>query len=584
MNIYNFKNMRIANYDKYPTTAIDGTILKGWEEINKTFQKALESNPVLGLDMYVGVHEDEVLEALKSLSPDLFIYTRDLYKSEVEVKKMTQRFMTDDALFGFETNLNMSDYFDNEKLTEAKEKISACKGKVIVVGSGAALVVPQDSTLVYADMARWELQERYRSSSVKALGIDDRNEPFSIQHKRGYFNDWLLCDLYKDKLFKRVDYWIDTHIPNEPRLIDKKTFFKGINQTISKPFRVVPFFAPAPWGGQWMKEKFGLDKDKINYGWCFDCVPEENSLYLDINGVRFEMPSINLVLIEPRKLLGAPVESRFGKEFPIRFDLLDTVGGGSLSFQVHPTTQYIRETFGWPYTQDESYYMIDAFEDSTVYLGLKNNIDKDAMINDLQRAERGEIKFDPSLYGNLVKAKKHDHYLIPSGTVHCSGPEGLVLEISSTPNHFTFKLWDWDRLDLEGKPRPINVRHGANVIEWHRDEDYAKEKLINIFVPIASGDGWNEIKTGLHENEFIETRRHTFTKTVKHNTNNSVNVLNLVEGEEVIVESIDGSFEPFIVHYAETFIIPAWLNEYTIRPHGISEGKECMTIKAYVRF
>jgi hypothetical protein len=62
-----------------------------------------------------------------------------------------------------------------------------------------------------------------------------------------------------------------------------------------------------------------------------------------------------------------------------------------------------------------------------------------------------------------------------------------------------------------------------------------------------------------------------------------VNVLNLIEGREIIVESPGGRFEPFIVHYAETFIIPAAVGEYTIRPHGESEGRECATIKAYVR-
>ena len=87
----------------------------------------------------------------------------------------------------------------------------------------------------------------------------------------------------------------------------------------------------------------------------------------------------------------------------------------------------------------------------------------------------------------------------------------------------------------------------------------------------------------MHECEFIETRRHWFTKPVLHHTSGSVNVLNLVEGREVVVESPSGSFEPFVVHYAETFIIPEAVREYTIRPFGESEGTECATIKAFVK-
>ena len=123
---------------------------------------------------------------------------------------------------------------------------------------------------------------------------------------------------------------------------------------MNTPFRVVPFFDPAPWGGQWMKEVCDLDRERENFGWCFDCVPEENSLYFEVNGVRFELPSVDLVLLKSKELLGEPVEARFGKDFPIRFDFLDTMGGGNLSLQVHPTTQFIRDSFGMYYTQDES--------------------------------------------------------------------------------------------------------------------------------------------------------------------------------------------------------------------------------------
>ena len=576
--------MRKANYDRFPSTKISGTVIQGWENICSLLEEHLKAYPALAVDFYTGVYEEEVINELHRLSPALFIDTRDLMKPESEIKAMTARFMTDDVLFGYVTNITLNDYFDQDKLKKAREEVIATKGKVVVVGSGAAMVVPAEAVLVYADMTRWEIQQRFRRHEVKALGIDNRKDAVSLQYKRGYFNDWRVCDKYKESLFDKVDFWLDTHIATEPKMIDQTTFFKGIEETVHSPFRVVPFFDPAPWGGQWMKEVCDLDPDKENYGWCFDCVPEENSLYFEVNGVRFELPSVDLVLLKTRELLGEPVEARFGKDFPIRFDFLDTVGGGNLSVQVHPTTQFIRENFGMYYTQDESYYLLDAKEGATVYLGLKTGIDKNEMIEDLRKAQKGEIVFNTEKYVNKLPAKKHDHYLIPGGTVHCSGSEALVLEISSTPNLFTFKLWDWQRLGLDGKPRPINVERGKEVIDWKRDTEYVKQHLANHLTKISEGDGWREERTGLHPNEFIETRRHWFTKPVTHHTNNSVNVLNLIEGEEAIIESPNGAFKPFVVHYAETFIIPANVNEYIISPYGKSAGKECATIKAYVRF
>ena len=576
--------MRKVNYDRFPSTKITGTILQGWDAVHTLLVECFKVKKVVAVDFYAGVREEEVAGELELLSPTLFINTRNLMKPQDEIKAMTERFMTDDVLFGYVTNLTLNDYFDAEKLEQARKQVADATGRVIIVGSGAAMVAPAEATVVYVDMARWEIQQRFRVHEVKALGVDNREDAVSLQYKRGYFNDWRILDRYKESLFGRVDFWLDTHIANEPRLIDKETFFKGIEETIKTPFRAVPFFDPAPWGGQWMKEVCGLNPEKENYGWCFDCVPEENSLYFEVNGVRFELPSVDLVLLKSRELLGEPVEARFGKDFPIRFDFLDTVGGGNLSVQVHPTTQFIRENFGMYYTQDESYYLLDAKEGASVYLGLKTGIDKNEMIHDLREAQKGEVVFDTERYVNRLPAKKHDHYLIPGGTVHCSGSEALVLEISSTPNLFTFKLWDWQRLGLDGKPRPINVERGKDVIDWKRDTEYVNKHLANRFTQVAEGDGWREECTGLHPNEFIETHRHWFSKPVTHHTNNSVNVLNLVEGEEAVVESPINAFKPFVVHYAETFIIPASVGEYTIAPYGKSVGQECGTIKAYVRY
>lgn len=574
--------MRKSNYDKYPATGIEGDIVVGWGDILQLFGSLLERHGRLAIDCYVGVREEELLGQLGRLGDVAVVNVRDLYHNESHVRAMTERFMTEDVLFGYVTNLELADYFDARKLSAAREDIASSSRPVVVVGTGAGMVLPE-APLVYADMARWELQQRFRRHEVRALGVDNRAEAVSLQYKRGYFNDWRVCDRYKDGLFHRVDYWLDTHCADRPKLIDRDTFLRGIEKTVSGPFRVVPFFDPAPWGGQWMKEVCGLDSSQPNYGWCFDCVPEENSLYFRIGGELFELPSVDLVLLRSRALLGEPVEARFGKDFPIRFDFLDTMGGGNLSLQVHPTTQFIRESFGMCYTQDESYYLLDAGDDAVVYLGLKRGIEPEAMMEDLRRAQRGEIVFDAERYVNRIPAKKHDHFLIPGGTVHCSGADSMVLEISSTPNLFTFKLWDWQRLGLDGKPRPINVERGSRVIDWGRDTDYVREHLMNHTRVVSCGEGWIEESTGLHPNEFIETRRHRFSVPVRHTTQHSVNVFNLLEGEEAVVESPSGAFEPFVVHYAETFIVPAGVGEYTIRPYGKSEGSTCVTIKAYVR-
>ena len=576
---------RKSNYDKRPAVTIGkGFILEGWKSISSFVSGKVEHAKLLTVDCYTGVYYDLLKSKLQEINNARLIDTLDIFKSENEINALTEQFLTEDILFGFYSNLSISDYFDEEKLRFARESIEQASGTVIVFGYGAQYVTTGDIN-IYADMPRWEIQQRMRRKEVNGLGVNNKEETFSLQYKRGLFNDWKVLDKHKKTIYDTVDFWLDTVKVDLPKLIDKETFFKGMDKAASSPFRLVPFFDPAPWGGQWMKEVCDLDRSVSNFGWCFDCVPEENSLLLKINDIEFEMPSVNLVYTRSRELLGDPVEARFGKEFPIRFDLLDTIGGGNLSLQVHPTAEYARENFGLAYTQDESYYIMDTKEDTYVYLGLRNDINPDEMVADLNKAQKDPFfVFDVDKYVNKVPVKKHEHFLIRGWTLHCAGKDTLVLEISSTPNLFTFKLWDWQRLGLDGKPRPINVDRGKKVIVWGRDTGFTYRELVNKVKILNDTGTVREEKTGLHKNEFIETRRHIFTEKVTHYTNDSVNVLNLVEGDSVIVESLNGDFEPFVVHYAETFVVPARIKTYTVRPYGNSKGNECITIKASVRF
>ena len=580
-----------SRYNKYPEINVKGFENEAWSsyaeivmEIGQRIEGLNKEKVVLCIECYPGVRYNELNEGLISaLNVDSVIHSDDAALTGEELTTMLKRNLTDDRVFGVICHRDLEEFFVPEKISKLKSDIKALdKGIIIVYGVGATLIAEGD-ILIYCDLARWEIQQRYRSHEIGNWRCDNFQEDILKKYKRGFFIEWKIADRVKKSLYEKIDYLVDTNQKNAPNMITGTAFLAGLKKTASEPFRLVPYFDPGVWGGQWMKEVCDLDRDRENFAWSFDGVPEENSIYLRYGNVKVEVPSINVVFYQPVELLGDKVHARFGTEFPIRFDFLDTMQGQNLSLQVHPLTEYIQEKFGMNYTQDESYYILDAEDDAWVYLGVKEGIDKDEMLRDLRLAEKGEIRFPDEKYINKFPAQKHDHFLIPAGTIHCSGTSSMVLEISATPFIFTFKLWDWNRVGLDGRPRPVHINHGEKVIQWNRDTKWVEKNLINRVEKLGHGNGWTEERTGMHEREFIETRRHWFTEKVTHNTNGGVNVLNLVEGEGALVESINGSFEPFEVHYAETFIIPASVGEYTIKPYGSSEGKKIGTIKAYVR-
>lgn len=582
---------RKANYDKSPMITIDGfkdNAVQGYDKIlqtlHKTIRKSNKKKIVIVIDYYHGVRKEELeTNFINKIGAKKIIYSEDAKLPEQIIRKKLDRNITEDRVFGVLSVHKLSEFYDENLLNALKDSIDKVDhGVVIVYGIGAALITKGD-ILIYGDMARWEIQQRLRSKELDNWGAGNFNEDILRKYKRAYFIEWRVLDRHKRSLFDDIDYLIDTNRKDDPKMITGNAFRGALDQASKQPFRLVPYFDEGIWGGKWMEEVCDLRRTNNNFAWCFDGVPEENSVYLKIDDVVFEIPAINIVFRRPKELLGPKVHSRFGHEFPIRFDFLDTMGGGNLSLQVHPLTAYIQENFGMHYTQDESYYILDAEDDACVYLGIKDGVNKDILIPALEKAQRKGETFDDTKYINKFSIKKHDHVLIPAGTIHCSGKNAMVLEISATPYIFTMKLWDWDRVGLDGIPRPVHIEHGKNVIQYDRNTKWVQDNLLNRVDLIKEEEGIWEERTGLHELEFIETRRHWFDKEVKHNTDGSVNVLNLVEGEEAVVTSLTGKFEPFVIHYAETFIVPSCVGEYMIAPYGKSKGKKIATIKAYVR-
>ena len=552
--------MSFGNYDLYPRVVVgdDATVVtRGWPAI----AARLAHGGVTVVECYPGAPVDAVVAAWRS-DPRPLLDTRTLFRTPAAIAADLAPQLTDDRVFGRLAANDIALFFDPAKLAAARAALGPA---AVVIGPGAAHVAPVWDQLVYVAMARWELQRRQRGGMVGSLGGDDAGSPAAALYKRAFFVDWRVGDRIKAALLPAIDAVIDANA-DMPQLIAGETWRGALAAVARRPFRVVPFFDPGPWGGQWMRAAFGLPDGPANYAWCFDCVPEENSLRLGFGDATVELPAQDVVLAEPAALLGDTVFARFGAEFPIRFDLLDTMGGGNLSLQVHPQAQFARDRFGLGYTQDESYYLLAAEPDGHVYLGLRDDADSASMAAALRAAQRGDAPFDAARFVNVLPAKAHDHFLIPAGTVHCSGAGSMVLEVSATPYIFTFKLWDWGRLGLDGRPRPIHLDEGLANIDWSRRTAFVTTELVNAATPIAATADYRIERTGLHALQFIDTERASFSGPVPFATAGSVNVLNLVGGAAAVVESPDGSFAPFEVHYAETFIVPAAVGDYVIRP------------------
>lgn len=573
-----------ANYDKFPAisvpTAANPAVI-GWQAIAEKISELLATRDgvTVAIDCYPGVDIQSIKQHLSLYSGFDQVQWRemdDCYLSGQALDIRLTDTLTDDRVFGVMSCANLADYLLPEKI---KSLQTACEnqGEInVIIGTGAALAGVHD-VLVYIDYPRWQRQLDWRAGGSNWL-THNPDEDVLRKYKRGFFWEWRIADRHKRELFQSFDFYLDS-LAEPAVMIDQAAFQVGVEACLAAPFRLNPFFDPGVWGGKWMEEVCQLPPSEKNYAWCFDGVPEENSVTLNYGGSRITMPAINLVLARPRQLLGAQNYARFGAEFPIRFDFLDTMEGGNLSLQVHPLTDHIQQQFGMHYTQDESYYILDARAGANVYLGLKTGVQPEELISAIEQAQHtGHL--DDEKFVNSFPVKKHDHVLIPSGTVHCSGSNAMILEISATPYIFTFKLWDWGRLGLDNRPRPVHIEHGRKVIQAERDTAWCRENLLDQVEIKEENADYTRERTGLHALEFIDTHRYWVRSAVTIATHDGFQMLNLIEGQKAIIDSPDGAFAPYTLHYAETLVIPASVTQYRVTA---CQGEQIGIIVANVR-
>lgn len=532
----------------------------------------LSENRAIILDGYVGVDWSEIAAAvsdyfIKKGTEYNLINCADYYKPADLIEELTAPFLGgDDPVFGKKTDLNLTDYFRSDFLAEFDPPRQLT---TVVYGCGASLC-GIEGRLVYFDLPKNELQYRMRAGSVTNLAINqskDRKQAY----KHFFFVDWVICNKEKKRLLPYVDFIVDQQRPNNPAWMDGDIFRTGLDAMSESYFRVRPWFEPGVWGGQWLSKNIpDLPQNEPNYAWSFEMIVPENGLIFSSSEMLLEVSFDWLMYKAGEKVLGK-AWNRFGDEFPIRFDFLDTFKGDNLSVQCHPTTAYAKEHFGENFTQDETYYILDTTPESHVYLGFQEDIDPKEFRQELENSVASESTIDVERFVQKLPSEKHGLYLIPNGTVHCSGTDNLVLEISATPYIYTFKIYDWQRLDLNGVPRPLNVDRAFENLDFSRKGQVVQDTLISQPELIDTGEDWVKILLPTHPDHFYEVIRYEFESEVIISTDGQCHLLMLVEGESLELETSSGRVMKF--HFAETFAVPAASGSYRLKNLGFNRAK-----------
>lgn len=571
-----FKPAIPDGYDIYPSHLIpDNQIFTGYECLAKEFA----SQSIVIIECYAGVLYDHLRNEMDSILAEkglktAWTDTAWFLKPEKLITEMISPYLgREDPVFGKRTDLLLEDFFDLERLTKARPDETA--GLNIIIGQGASLA-GWKGLLVYADLPKNEIQFRARAGSITNLGSGKPSCPKEM-YKRFYFVDWVALNRQKQKLLPRADIILDSQRIDEPAWMKGDILRNSLRSMSLDVIRARPWFEPGTWGGSWIKENIKqLNSNVPNYAWSFELITPENGLLLESSGKLLEVSFDTLMFHESEAVLG-DCHDRFSPVFPVRFDFLDTFDGGNLSVQCHPRTEYIKAHFGEDFAQEESYYILDTKDNAGVYLGFNEDIDPSEFREALESSFIESKPVDIDKYVQKHASSKHDLFLIPCGTIHGSGKNNLVLEISSTPYIFTFKMYDWLRPDLDGRPRPLNIARGMENLDFNRKGKNVTEKLIPQPVLLEQNEKYSLWRLPTHETQLYDIYRYYISDFADVETENKCHVLNLVEGSRITVETSAGKH---IFHYAETFIIPAATKNYRLVSR---EGETAIVVRAFVK-
>lgn len=557
-----------AGYDIYPAFPLEaGLISSGYAKL----ARLLVRQRVVILDGFSGILWERAVAGLSVELAALGVKVtwQDVSQAwlpEGEFERWLEPYLgSADPVFARRYSGELADFFDPERLEALQPDPEAELN--ILYGSGASLAGWQ-GCLVYLDVPKNEVQYRARAGSITNLGIQ-RSLPAEEMYRRFYFVDWVVLDPYRMDLLPRIDYYIDEQRPDEVAWMAGEDLRHGLALMSQHGFRARPWFEPGIWGGAWCKEHLPqLTQDVPNYAWSFEFITPENGLIFASDGWLLEAPFDLLLAQAHHRVLGDCAE-RYGRYFPVRFNFLDTMRGGELAIQCHPRLSYIQAHFGERFTQDESYYILDCEPGARVYLGFQEGIDPSEFEAALTRSAQHLEPLEIEQYIHARPSQRHDYYLIPAATVHAAGVNNLVLEISATTYIFTFKLYDWLAKDLGGRLRPLHLEHGfANLNYMHVGEQIDAE-LVSQPQLLDDGPDWRLVRLPAHSEHAFEVYRFEFSSTFEWETGESFNLMNLVSGSSIILETGERRHE---IHWAETFIVPAAAGSYRLVNHGSDEA------------
>lgn len=580
-----YDDMRAVNHIQLPD-GLGQRVLEGCGDIAARILRSVRDTGkkmVLGLDGYIGAQFDALVDALEICAGTMGMSCRcidmkTIYKTKEEIDRLTEKNLPEDReedpvlLFGRLYKGTIDDFLDQEKAEALLKELSHDVTVVYGNGSCAASMRPYLNRMAYIDVTPKVTAIRAREGKVVNIG-DAVPRPFPLLMRRNYFVDFEVEVRLRRELLQQdlLDLYLLGNEEGRYQMMEADDLEQILDRLVRYPFRAKPVYLDGIWGGEFIRKARKIPEDiSENIAWIFEFIPMEVSIVVDLGEKLVDLPFSTFVQKKGVEMMGQRCVDEFEGYFPIRFNYDDTWhSNGNMSIQVHPDEDFVIETYDEFGRQDEAYYVIATGHGARTYCGFKDRPEE--FIELARRSEKDGEEIDYQQYIHSIESVPGRQIMLPAGTVHASGRNQLILELGSlTIGSYTYKIYDYNRRDKDGKPRPIHMKNAEKVLRKERDPAWVRENVAIPPVCLRQSEGYTEYVVGKTDLMYYETHRIEIKTHGRYEgqNNGQFTVLTVVDGEQIQVFSRSDPAFAYTADFLDVVTVPASIEDYVIEAKG----------------
>ncbi|UYN89828.1 MAG: class I mannose-6-phosphate isomerase [Anaerolineales bacterium] len=519
-------------------------------------------------------------------------HVAQFYRSPEQIQALLAPYLPMDRetdpelIFGKLFDQGFEALFDLEAIENFLSGLPADKTTLLYgFGSAAPMFRTAAKAIAYIDVTPKDLGLRVFDGRYQCIGAKPGADLDSIVRQTFFIDNELAVKTRKELITSQaIDYYLlDSSLSFS--MMGKAELQTVFAQLQGRPLRAKPVYVEGVWGGQFLRRYRNVPKHLVDkVAWSFELIHTEASIMVKAGEQLLDIPFLTMMDAVAESIVGKHMFKQFGGYLPIRFNYDDTWhSNGNMSIQCHPNDAMARELYGDFAAQHEGYYVVLTGHGAATYCGFKKDKDPHEFLDLARQSEKDASIVDYQKYIHGIPSSVGRQILLPAGTVHGSGRNQLVLELGTmTMSAYTYKIYDYTRMDITGKPRPLHTKLAEQALRFERDEDWVMQNIAFEPRPFAEGPGWKELLVGQYDEIYFETHRVEMETGSRYEGDNGDGfcVLTIVDGEAARIQSLEDPSKYYDAKYLDVILVPASLGRYEV----LAQGKQPVVLhKAFVR-